>query len=1188
MKKIYILLVLFLFVSSLSACDFLEDNGFIDKEDLQLMTDCNGEEDYVVIEGVCFPIGDIVSEYVNIYDSSSEVRNIGSVELMTDFVADLSGSTGLAVVNREIFEDSLTEQVNLAGEENTDTENIIVKLTEDGFFEEVSFSDDMGYSVEITSNPLALEVFGEFTVVAFEVNLGYDDNYYQDLTQKLYDSLYSGGIYLIHNETGKLFATKTVEYTENHYTDYEDHSRVVTLTVTLNEPVYESVEQLVVDEFGEAVLDEYGNKVYEMVDVPLLDANGDPIVFTEGPILYETIEKQVVEYYEKQVLDENGDPVYDEDGNPVVEIVEEYVFDEFGEPIFEYQEVPVLDEFGNPVYEETFEVEIFIEEHIEIDVTEYSANVTDNPLSQIAQRFVDKIISEYYDWNYYRVSNYHLDSYGFANNENGIFYIEWDYETNNQMLKKLSFDLEFNEIVIEDFLDLSKAGFDSCELIIDPLNNSVICKQWDSNLKIYSETLGLITVPDSENLQPITFPNGELYFFDQQEEYVDELGYSTTTLYTINEDGSLNSNYIELGQRDELCYGECFYGVDVDFYTPDGTKYSDYGWVDLVIENASPIIRKADLELSSVGEFDASRKVCTDPNGCWYETRYELLDEAGDLIMSMSSYGTYFPEDPIPNFVERYVVNDQTVYEYERIWEYEDVVCENEIGCTNQINLVDNNINNYGLWMWQNVIVNQGDKLVQSIEIDEDTTATYVYEKEYNGEVCEIENCDEWVKVVFLDNDGEKIYESSDLMTFALGDTIPLRIEYHITNNTNIIYSAQTCTSQYGCWYSYNTTDGIYFEIVFDQGDVIYQSIDFVESDIVEVLNETITRDVCTEVNGCWYDEITYIIEDDLGDAVYTFTNSANIEYGYAAPFEVRVNINDVTINYQQEGYETNATCIENSCYRGVELFIETTNGDLISLGWGDTNFENGDELYYRVTVNEDSLSSVVDEKVCNDLDGCTVYTQNYRIIDELGNEYQREDYEWQNSLPVYFEYGDLIPNNDQFEAVFLLQNVEYNKMRISVYDFIYNLSNVIVLDENLYLIEGQSWMPGDDNFILSFNEETNRYSVKYTNMYAVLEITEFGDGYIAINDDETAIIQFSYNELASTEDYYYFDVTNLTEGLQVNGVNDLIVDFDGSIYFKGVDNFIQDITGYIDEFGEVHIDTEYVEHEVIRVRPIN
>ena len=149
-------------------------------------------------------------------------------------------------------------------------------------------------------------------------------------------------------------------------------------------------------------------------------------------------------------------------------------------------------------------------------------------------------------------------------------------------------------------------------------------------------------------------------------------------------------------------------------------------------------------------------------------------------------------------------------------------------------------------------------------------------------------------------------------------------------------------------------------------------------------------------------------------------------------------------------------------------------------------------------------------------------------------------------------------------------------------------MQNVVVLDENLYLIESQSWMQGDDNFILTFNEDTERYSVKYTNMYAVLEITEFADGYIAINDDETAIIQFTFNELASTEDFYSFDVTNITEGLLINGVNDLIVDYDGSIYFKGVDNFIQDITGSINELGEVVIDTEVVEVVVVRIRPIN
>jgi len=79
-------------------------------------------------------------------------------------------------------------------------------LTDDieGVHFQVSFSDDSGLNVEITSNPLALEVFGDFTVIIFEVNLGYSSG---DFMSKINESFYAGGIYLIHNATGKLYAT---------------------------------------------------------------------------------------------------------------------------------------------------------------------------------------------------------------------------------------------------------------------------------------------------------------------------------------------------------------------------------------------------------------------------------------------------------------------------------------------------------------------------------------------------------------------------------------------------------------------------------------------------------------------------------------------------------------------------------------------------------------------------------------------------------------------------------------------------------------------------------------------------------------------------------------------------------------------------------------------------------------------
>jgi len=61
-----------------------------------------------------------------------------------------------------------------------------------------------------------------------------------------------------------------------------------------------------------------------------------------------------------------------------------------------------------------------------------------------------------------------------------------------------------------------------------------------------------------------------------------------------------------------------------------------------------------------------------------------------------------------------------------------------------------------------------------------------------------------------------------------------------------------------------------------------------------------------------------------------------------------------------------------------------------------------------------------------------------------------------------------------------------------------------------------------------------------------------------------------------------------LTEEYDINEVNDLIVYFDGTIFFRGIDNFIQDVTGVIKEDKTIDIDTEVVIREIIRFRPIN
>jgi hypothetical protein len=826
-------------------------------------------------------------------------------------------------------------------------------------------------------------------------------------------------------------------------------------------------------------------------------------------------------------------------------------------------------------------------------VTEYGADITDNPLSRIAQMFVDKIISEYYHWNYYRVNNNRIEDYSFTNNENGIFYIEWapsaSGETTSRIIKKLSFDAEFEEIIIEDFLDTTKAGFDQCELLIDPMNNNIICNEWDKDIKIYSETNGLINVPDSEQLQPVTFPNGELFFYNNQEQFVEELGYYTTLLYTIDEDGQLTSHYIELGERNSLCQGDCTMGIQIDMFTPEGEAYGDdYLYAEVVISNGEAVYYEADLEFVSVSEFDSQRPACEDVNGCWYETTYQILDEESNVAMSFQSYGTYYPEDEIPSYVYNYALDENSTIEYAISYFEEDKVCENEIGCSVNIMLIDYSTSDEGTWVSQNIIVNQGEKIIQTIMLASDNSAEYEYEKDYVGELCEEANCPRYVAVSINNIEGEEVYYGSFDMMFSLGETVPVRIEYNITDNTSIVYSTETCSYQYGCYESYATPENQYFSIHFEYGELLYQSITFAETDKQVVYNETVQREVCMEINGCWYGDSVYEIVDELGSVLYSFTDGIWIQYGATAPFKVTATLDQATLQYQQIGTQMDSVCNQASCTIDYPVYLLYSNRESIHLGYNQERIEQGEKIIQSMNISADSFVSSQNQNVCTMSEGCSVSTTNYIILDADGNEIQNTYNEWRSGLPVLFAYGEAMPQYNEFIATFNIQNMEYQKQRVSVYEFIYRIDQAIALDENLYLIESDSWTQGDENFILTFNEETSRYSVKFTNMSAVLEITEVDDGFIAINDSETAIIKFTFNEELSTENYYFFDVVNLTEGLQINGVNDLIVDYDGSIYFKGVDNFIQEITGSINEFGEIQVDTEYTEHDVVRVRPIN
>lgn len=101
---------------------------------------------------------------------------------------------------------------------------------------------------------------------------------------------------------------------------------------------------------------------YEVVvEVPLLDEDGNQVTTEVITPVTEEIVTPVTEEIIMPVFDENGEPVYDENGELVTETVVRPVYDENGEPATEITYVPVYDENGKPVVEITYEP-VFVEE----------------------------------------------------------------------------------------------------------------------------------------------------------------------------------------------------------------------------------------------------------------------------------------------------------------------------------------------------------------------------------------------------------------------------------------------------------------------------------------------------------------------------------------------------------------------------------------------------------------------------------------------------------------------------------------------------------------------------------------------------------------------------------------------------------------------------------------------------------
>ena len=1244
----------------------IPDDLFIPKEaDRILIGDNITCPNGVLLNNVCVQLGDLLTDNISVRGTETIVNygNNGGAELMNDYVADLTGSAGLAVMPREVFEDNIDlsgseaiEFLNLAATEDLDedTENLIVTLTEDGFFEEVSFTDRNGNDVEIMANPLALEVYGAFTVVIFEVNAqNYGPDYEPNFDQRVYDSLYSGGIYLIHNESGKLFSTKEIVLQEESYSNDVDFSRDVFLTVTLNEPVFETVSEPVTDENGNYVFDENGNLTFVDTVLPVLDGDGVQLVYTEGPYQTETIEILVTESYQVEILEEvfvplfdvdgnpvldaEGNPTYkielDADGNPVLDAEGNEIFvmdfapvlDAEGNPTYEIEVVPVLDangnqviEYleqvvvdadGNPVYEQQFEVQLFIEDIRTITYTTYYSTVSDGPLTGLARKFVDKIMQDYYNWSYWRPSLYSLSQNTFAVIASDIYYMERQSSGDNDQIMedvviKLSYDGVNEELILEPYLNTTKVNFDECEILIDPSNGNIICNKYDGDIKLYAPAPGpgLVTIDDSDGLQSVTFPNGELYFFNQQYdyEYIEELGYSTSALYTINDLGELETHYIELGAKPQVCGGsedgKCVDYMYVDVEDSLGVVADDQTGVYLQMNDGDNRISTATLQIQTIGEFSSERAACTE-EACWYQVQYEILDLDGNVIASFDNEEYVDANAEVPNFRETYQIDPSAHIQYEREQSTDPKICDEialGIGCIDEFYLIENTITENDNWIRFEHIIADGDTLMDRMEINETNTVVYEYTKDVAGFECLYTTCEEIVRLKITDLDGTVLRDEDVWMNFAQGEIIPVRVEYNITEDTVTTFTNDVCTTSSGCWQGYWVDDS-YFNLQYDQGEAMYQSIEFAETDIVYITEETLTSEICMDVDGCGYTYVDFIISDGETE-LYSTERHYNLDYGTQIPFRVLIDISETTFTTENEYSQDDKICEEDTCSNWVNFYMID---DTKTYGEDGYHVEHIGQEWYTYVQNEKIISmigvptstvpTVVDTLLCKQLDGCSVSTRNYTVEDVDGVDYTVTLENYSNRrVYIEFAYGEPIPNDEDFMVEFLIKDIEYYEERIQVHEFMWALRNTIILDDNLYLIEKESWAQGDDNFILTFNELTDRYSVKYTNISAVIEITQFEDSYIAINDNEDAILNFSYNEEMSDENYYYFDVEDLTDGLAVFAVSDLIVDFDGTVYFSGVDNYTLDITGRINDLGEVIIDTDYTPVDVIRIRPIN
>lgn len=1217
MKKIRFIVLIFILSFALVGCDEIGLLSTIDNqtseietqvttnqvatttdlpgiEDRIIIGENNGciNDDYIMVNDQCVLIETLLSPQVEITESEVIVTSENNTTVLDGLIADLSGSQGLAIISKDVFnkQSDLTvekklEVMRLSSNMELTADNIIVKLVEEGFFEEVSFSDSSGLEVNIEANPLALEVFGDFTVVIFDVNFG-SMNDTRTFDQKVQDSLWSGGAYLIHNETGKVFPSKIVDFEENTWIETIDTSYTINVMATLNEPLTRTVEVALLDEDDNPVLDEFGEVVYEEVQEIILDEFGNEIIYTEGPIVTETQSIAATQTVLVLLVDEDDNPILDNQGEPIYEEVTEFVYDDDGNQVFYTEEVAVLDEFGNIVYETNFEVEVLVNETTEYEHIEYYARIEDGPLNHIISRMVEKTIDRYYEWNYYRDFEYHFQ-YDFIVLDDYIYYLDNilnDDDESELIIKKLSFDSMSNEIVIEEFLNLSKAGLEQSEIIANPASDLLVLLSYEGNMKVFSPTLGLRTIEDSSGFRPVVFPTGDLFFFKDQSQYVESLGYYTHTLYKIDQNMNFIPYYVETNEIEQIYESngqDDYWGYPIDVYDENGI-FVEGNQVSTLLIDGGYMIHSADVNIISKGTFNSERSMCDNPMGCNGETEY-MVYNGDDFIGSFTSYVQYFPDQTPPPFQVSIQINSDVEISYNYEISSEDMICDNDtIGCKDNFFFIDNN-DDFSIEFYKEKIAVLDEKLIESIRVLDENQGIYDYTKHYTSEVCQFDQCYEWIKVYIYDADGEIIQEGDINIAITKDQQIPLFIEYRMTETTEY-QSSGVCTSSNGCE-GYLDFDSQSMYVHYNQNDIIYTNIEFLATDITKIYEHTFEREICTNLGGCSTNDITYYINDLDGNLVYEIHEEFGFaDYGERLPYTVTLTIDDVEIFYDKVYTDIINVCDNPYCTEYVSFIDE----DGQYLGSMNVTFLQGEQLYSQVDLlSTNEPYDIITDKHCLSEDGCYFHTEDFILLDEDGNQ-MTVNSDYAIYMPVRFAYGEVMPYDYQLQMTYQLSNVEYERYRIDSFNIIYNIGTSVKLDDNMFFIKGPSWEQNYTNYILEYDSINQSYIARTTNLPNMTELYQLGDGYIGINKDKTSILYVEVNSLLSTEVNVYFEIDDLTEDYQINAIDNLIIDYDGTIYFVGVDNFIQDITGTILPDKSIIIDTVYTEHEIIRLSPIN